>query len=130
MIRIIYAAAPLSAPTTTAQCRNSTIAADFCRHLESLSGYPLVYSPHSRIARAYADPWREETPAQRIEALASCIAALEAIHAKDGELHILTKPDGTLSSGCKHELDHWTKIGGKPATIWLRVPGGFEEVKA
>ena len=110
-MKLIYLAAPLSAPTWQARARNLARAQQLRDMLERDRGV-MVFLPHERIAREHGYPSAEETDEIRAAAFRSCLTALVRIQRRGGALHVLRRPDGTVSDGCQIEIDHWTSFGG------------------
>lgn len=128
-MRLIYLAAPLSAPNRTGREDNLDRARRL-RDLIEIDPLRMVYLPHERIAAAHGYPAADETPEIRAAALDRCFAALRAILDAGGDLHILLRDDGTMSYGCKAEHDHWLEMGGSAPMIWRETAIGFEGVRS
>ena len=110
-MRLIYLAAPLSAPTWQERAANMARAQQLRDVLERDLGV-MVFLPHERIARPFGYPHEDETDEVRAAAIRSCLTALARIRARGGSLHVLRRADGTVSDGCQVEIDHWTAFGG------------------
>jgi hypothetical protein len=127
-MRLIYLAAPLSAPERTGREGNLNRAR---RLRDVLEADPLrmVYLPHERIAAVHGYPAADETPEVRAAALDQCFAALRAVLKAGGELHVLLREDGWISDGCSAEIEHWLDMGGEGLMIWRANGLGFEGVR-
>lgn len=123
-LRPIYLAAPLSAPTEPGRIAHLLAAHDLRTALEADPSI-MVYLPHERIARRYGYPAAEETPQDRLQALDECMAALRMVYGARGALHVLARPDGTLSPGCAAEVEHWQEMGGGAPVVWHRTETGW-----
>lgn len=66
-----------------------------------------ILIPHRAIGQGQSD-----TPETRPEALRRCLAAVESVWYRGGELHVLEREDGTLSAGCAMEVGAWRALGG------------------
>ena len=108
---IAYIAAPLSAPTHEERLHNLTRARQLRDRIQALGC--ACYLPHDGIAAKYGYPERDETPSERGEALAECFRVLAELMGAGAELHVLLRPDGTLSPGCAAEVEqvreHWPR---------------------
>jgi len=76
-----------------------------------------VLIPHRAIGQG-----RPDTPETRPDALARCLAAVEGVWYRGGELHVLERDDGTLSEGCALEVEAWRARGGAEIR-WRWVDG-------
>lgn len=123
-MRLIYLAAPLSSPDRAVRCDQMHAAQQLRDALES-DPCTMVYLPHERIARRHGYPNEDECPAVRLEAMEMCLATLRKINARGGELHVLTRADGSISRGCQAEIEHWEEIGGGMVTIWRPTATGW-----
>lgn len=128
-MRLIYLAAPLSAPNIAGREGNLERARRL-RDLIEIDPLRMVYLPHERIAAAHGYPAADETPEVRAAALKQCFAALRAVLRAGGELHILLRKNGTMSHGCKAEHDFWLEMGGSALMIWRETAIGFEGVRS
>lgn len=127
-MRLIYLAAPLSAPNRTGRKGNLDRARRL-RDLIEIDPLRMVYLPHERIAAAHGYPAADETPEIRAAALDRCFAALRAVLKAGGELHVLLREDGWISAGCSAEIEHWLEMGGSAPMIWRETTIGFEGVR-
>lgn len=122
-MRLIYLAAPLSAPDLATRC-DRMADAQALRCLIEEDPLCMVYLPHERIARRFGHPNDEETAEARADSMRLCLAAVSRIAKMNGALHVLTLPDGTLSRGCQAEYDQWIAAGGSLPILWLKASDG------
>ena len=76
-----------------------------------------TFLPHRAIGQG-----RPDTPETRPAAIAACLTALDAIWLRSGELHVMERDDGTLSDGCRIEVERWRERGGTEIR-WRWVSG-------
>lgn len=116
---IAYIAAPLSAPTEPERRANHARARAF-RDVIQAEGY-ACYLPHDGIGARYGYPERDETPDERLRALAECYAMLDRVCRAGGILVVLLRADGSLSSGCAAEVEYVRECW--PRT-WIEMRAG------
>lgn len=66
-----------------------------------------VLLPHRAIGRQAPD-----VPEAREAALTACLAAVDSVWYRGGEMHVLLRDDGELSAGCEIEVARWRERGG------------------
>ena len=113
-MRIAYCAAPLSAGARLDRFTLLARADAFAGTVAAL-GF-ATFLPHRAIAMVIQPtyPDEPETPEIRDRCMAECLRALRALWMSSGELHVLRRPDGLLSTGCAAEVAAWESWGGKP----------------
>ena len=100
---IAYIAAPLSAPTHEERLHNLTQARQLRDRIQALGC--ACYLPHDGIAAQYGYPERDETPSERKAALDECFRVLAALMRAGATMHVLLRPDGSMSPGCAAEVE-------------------------
>lgn len=101
-----YPLAYCAAPYAGDEAENFRRADAFALAVASLGRAVLL--PHRAIGNQAPD-----TPESRPEALRRCLAALEGVWYRGGELHVLERDDGGLSEGCRIEVEKWRAFGGR-----------------
>ena len=108
MKTLVYIVAPYGAPTYEERTRNVERACQL-----NLMACDAGYAPMLVHAALHGGAYgSDDDPAIRARGLEIDLAWVEAVWKLGGELWVLLRPDGTLSSGSAVEVRHWRKLAG------------------
>ena len=113
MSSVVYIATPVRATDELTRRWHHARAAALGRHAVSRGLAPLV--PALAVAgllEGYPHAEQSDHPA----ALDMCLGLLRSVKLSGGSLWILSRDDGSLSDGCRAELEAWRR--------WLSLEGG------
>lgn len=118
-MRLVYVAAPLSAPVVHDRFLYRDRAA-FIGRLIALEGdAPIV--PHLCVGGLFPQyPRSKEGAKDRELAMAICLRLVGCVANSGGRLVVLRAPDGSVSKGCQVELDLFQTQSSEPVrlTVW------------
>lgn len=118
-MRLVYVAAPLSAPVVHDRFLYRD-RASFLGRLIALEGEaPIV--PHLVVGGLFPQyPRSKEAVKDRELAMAICLRLVEMVALSHGRLVVLRRPDGSISEGCQIEMSRYHSLSTESilATSW------------
>jgi hypothetical protein len=118
-LRLVYVAAPLSAPLARDRVWHRSRAVLIGR-LVALNGeLPVV--PHVAVGGIFLDyPRRKEQAKDRYLAMGMCLRLVEVVALSGGRFRVLRRFDGSISEGCQLEMDRYHSLSTDSilATDW------------
>lgn len=118
-MRLVYVAAPLSAPSVQDRTLHRDRAA-FIGRLIAMSGeVPIV--PHLTVGGLFPGyPLHPEEAGVRKLAMDLCLSLVGNVASCDGRMVVLKAPDGSISNGCQEEMEWFQEKSSEPIrlTVW------------
>lgn len=115
---LVYIAAPYAALPDSLRPRKERRANTYRAAMLAQLATRLGWSPicvHPLIeAGVFGD---DSNPVDRARGIAAVVAQVELVAQARGHLWVLTRDDGTLSAGCRHELEAFMLAGGSNVDI-------------